>query len=117
MSEEELVKFCEELFDAVDEDGSGAIDLEEYKRFAQMINKSESDALKEWQGMNLNEDAELTKEALMAYLRSQQATKTAAGDALINVEPVEEPVEVAQVVKVEQIYNLEEEKAESKQKV
>jgi Ca2+-binding EF-hand superfamily protein len=85
MSEEELVKFCEELFDAVDEDGSGAIDLEEYKRFAQMINKSESDAIKEWQGMNLNEDAELTREALMAYLRSQQATKTAAGDALINV--------------------------------
>jgi hypothetical protein len=31
---------------------------------------------------------------------------------------VEEPAEeVAQVVKVEQIYNLEEEKAESKQKV
>jgi Ca2+-binding EF-hand superfamily protein len=71
MDDEQLQAFCDELFEAVDEDGSGAISIEEYKRFKRIIGKPEEEAVKDWKEFELDDAGEISKEQLFGFLRKK----------------------------------------------
>lgn len=71
MTDEQLQLFCDELFQEVDEDGSGKIDRDEYKRFFVMLGKSDEEVEKEINDVYTSEDQELTKEELYELLRKK----------------------------------------------
>ena len=73
MTAEELQQHCDELYNAIDANKNGILDIDEFRTFCGKVvptmSREEQDA--DWAELDANKDTKVTKEELYAFLKKK----------------------------------------------